>query len=325
MLYIPFENYQGQVGGPSTFMHYLYNFLMANNIELATDVNDARIKTIFFPIAYDLGRLKQLKSRGCRIIQRLDGIYYPSKHGEKYTELNRDIKEIYCDLADYVVFQSHYSQSQCSEQFGKPETSTIITNGVNTELFIANTQVDFNKSKTIRFITTGNFRNIDMLEPIVLALDQLVDDGMSVELTIIGPVVAALEVYLNRSYIMHVGKVPLSQINSYLQKADIFLYSHLNPPCPNSVLEAIAVGLPVVGFDSGAMSELLFWQKDLLAYVSDEVFQEYKSFKPQSLSQCIIKCIDSWFSYKKKALQYTNHYSFTRCGEQYLQLLTAKF
>lgn len=325
MLYIPFDNYAGQVGGPTTFMHYLHSFLLAKNIELATDINDSRIETIFFPIAYDLDRLKQLKLRGCRVIQRLDGIYYPSKHGEQYIELNRVIKEIYSTLADHVVFQSHYSQSQCYELFGKPQSSSIITNGVNTKLFMPNTSRDFDTSKSVRFITTGNFRNIDMLEPIVLALDQLVATGISVALTIVGPIAEHVGHFLDRFYITNVGRVPLDQMNSFLQEADIFLYSHLNPPCPNSVLEAIAVGLPVVGFDSGAMSELLFWQKDLLAYVSDEVFQQYKDFKPLVLSQHIIQCVNHWSVYKKEALNYTDYYSFARCGEQYLQLMTANF
>lgn len=322
MLYIPFENYQGQVGGPSTFMHYLQHFLLAKHIELASDVDDPRIKTIFFPIAYDLERLKQWKSQGCRIIQRLDGIYYPSKHGEKYIELNQDIKTIYCDLADHVVFQSEYSRSQCSAQFGPHKSYSIITNGVNNDLFLTNQNLDFDKTGVVNFITTGNFRNRDMLEPLVEALDSLFEQGIKLNLLIVGPIAPFLNEYLERPYVTRVGKQSLIQVAKHLQKAHIFLYSHLNPPCPNSVLEAIAVGLPVVGFDSGSMAELLFWQKDLLAPVSIEVFQEYKDFKPHLLSEKIIKCVDNWNVYKQRALMYTQHYTFAHCGEQYLHLFT---
>lgn len=323
MLYIPFDHYQGQVGGPTTFMRYLHDFLLVNNVQITEDVSDPRIKTIFFPIAFDLDQLKQLKSRGCRIIQRLDGIYYPSKHGVKYRDLNRDIESIYCKLADYVVFQSRYSQLQCSAQFGNPKEFSIITNGVDSSLFPANTHVDFDYCGVIKFVTTGNFRNVDMIEPVVIALDALVAKGLRIELTVVGPVSESLVGYLHRSYITVIGNVSLDQVNNYLQKSQIFLYSHLNPPCPNSVLEAVSVGLPIVGFDSGALSELLFWQKDLLAYVSDDVFQEYRDFSSHLFTQKIIQCIDNWEVYKKEAMKYTDYYSFVRCGNQYLSLFTS--
>ena len=36
------------------------------------------------------------------------------------------------------------------------------------------------------------------------------------------------------------------------------MYSaEINPPCPNSVIEALACGLPVAGFDSGSLRELV--------------------------------------------------------------------
>ncbi len=322
MLYIPFENYQDQVGGPATFMHYLQGFLLAQHVPfpLALEVNDPDLTTIFFPIAYDREVLKRLKDRGCKIIQRLDGIYYPSKHGENYVDFNSDIKAIYCDLADHVVFQSRYSQAQCTAQFGQPLAYSIITNGVDNSLFKVNSRLDFNKLDPINFVTTGNFRNKDMLEPLVESLDALVSQGVPVKLLVVGPVAQSLEGFLGRSYITSVGKQPLAQVAAYLQTAHIFLYSHLNPPCPNSVLEAVSVGLPVVGFNSGAMSELLFWQKDLLAPVSDAVFQEYQDFKPQLLVEKIMMCVGDWVTYKKRALHHTDLYSFVRCGAQYLDV-----
>ena len=88
-----------------------------------------------FPVQYNLVVLDKIKKLNGKIIQRLDGIYYPSKHGDKHIELNSDIKEIYLKYADHIVFQSEYSRKQCFEMLGIKEQQnySIIINGVNKE------------------------------------------------------------------------------------------------------------------------------------------------------------------------------------------------
>ena len=70
-------------------------------------------KLIFFPIEYDLNIIKNIKQKKGKVIQRLDGVYYPQKHGNKHIEINKNMKSIYQNYSDFIIFQSEYSIKQC--------------------------------------------------------------------------------------------------------------------------------------------------------------------------------------------------------------------
>lgn len=319
-IFIPFGSFT-KIGGPGTFMKNLKAFLDGKNFSYLNTPEKAKV--IFFPVKYDPAVLKSIKRNKGKVIQRLDGIYYPAKHQDRYLDLNKAIREIYLHYADFVIFQSQYCKKQCFAMFGKvkPEQYKVIVNGVNQKIFYPRASKD-NLKGPWRLITTGNFRNIDMLEPVVKALDQLREKmKLKFILTVIGPVRnEALNRLLIRPYIYHINTASLSQIAERLRESHLFLYSHLNPPCPNSVLEAIASGLPVVGFNSGAMKELLFFAEDLLADVSSDLFQRYESFDHQKLLAKIILALNNYQKYREIALAHSHLYSFESCGKKYLKV-----
>ncbi len=54
-----------------------------------------------------------------------------------------------------------------------------------------------------------------------------------------------------------VGVVPHEQIPDLDRSAHLFFPAEINAACPNSVVEALACGLPVVGYATGSISELV--------------------------------------------------------------------
>ena len=54
-----------------------------------------------------------------------------------------------------------------------------------------------------------------------------------------------------------VGSVPRERIPEIDRSAHLLFSADLNAACPNSVIEALACGLPVLSFDTGALNELV--------------------------------------------------------------------
>ena len=57
--------------------------------------------------------------------------------------------------------------------------------------------------------------------------------------------------------VVWLGEVSPDQVPFQLRSADLLYSADVHPACPNSVIEALACGLPVVAFDTGAVSEIV--------------------------------------------------------------------
>jgi len=308
MLYIPFQQYD-YIGGPSSFMKNLKNYLDKNNFIYSKEYS--KNDDIFFAIKYDLEIIKKVKANKKRVIQRLDGTHIPP-------EKLKPIKKIYKNYADLVIFQSKHSKEQCFKRLGSiPKYRyEIIINGVDKSIFFPNYTINLNK--TIKFVITGNLLQSYKIEPSIYALDKI-SSFYDVELHIAGPVSEEVKKLIDRDYIIYHGALDLNGIAELLRTCHVFLFTVPNTPCPNSVIEAISTGLPVVSFNTGAMPELCWFSQDLLVPVSNSIFHEYNDFNFDNFTETIKLCIENYDKYREIALKNSNLYSFDECGEKYIR------
>jgi glycosyltransferase involved in cell wall biosynthesis len=114
---------------------------------------------------------------------------------------------------------------------------------------------------TVNIITTGSLAWVKGYEYALLAVRNLLDQGISAHLSIIGDgqdysrlLYTIADLNLEGKVHLHGRLTPL-EIRHRLQEADAFLLSSLSEGVSNAVLEAMACGLPVVTTDCGGMTE----------------------------------------------------------------------
>jgi colanic acid/amylovoran biosynthesis glycosyltransferase len=115
----------------------------------------------------------------------------------------------------------------------------------------------------LRLITVGSLLWRKGYEYALLAVRQLLDDGVAVCLDIIGDgherqrVLYTIEDLGLQEAVVVNGRLTPEQIRHKLQQADIFLLTSLSEGISNAALEAMACGLPVVTTNCGGMREAI--------------------------------------------------------------------
>lgn len=262
-IFLPFK-IQG-IGGTASFARKFQKGMQKQGHEVFFDYQED-YDVLFLIVQAPFKYLIEAKRRKKKIIQRLDGVYYWSVSSWKYPFLNLKAAIIRHRWADFTVYQSEYSK-YCAEKFlGKKrnEQSTIIYNGVDLETFSPTGEKKILRENPEQqlFFTASAFRRQDQIIPILEALRVYKKKYTSnfvfyVAGTCTRQISSILQKYSNFKNIRFIGKIENKNLPEYERSADLFLFTHLNPPCPNNIIEAMACGLPICGIADGAMPEIV--------------------------------------------------------------------
>ena len=117
------------------------------------------------------------------------------------------------------------------------------------------------------------------------------------------------------------GLVPHEQIPQLDQSAHILFPAEINAACPNSLIEALACGLPVVAYATGSMAELIGENGgEVVPYGSN--YWNLEAPKIEPLTKAAEKILRNLNDFRKSArARAETHFGVEMMVEKYRQML----
>jgi teichuronic acid biosynthesis glycosyltransferase TuaC len=158
-----------------------------------------------------------------------------------------NLNEILDEISHVIPVSSKTMREIQSKLFVPNSKMTIVANGYDNQKFFESIELRKRKRNELQikesdtvFIFVGQFSERKGVDKLDKALKLINNDNYKIIYIGSGPIKPT---YSNTIFI---GSVPHQKINEYLNSADIFIFPSRNEGCPNSVIEAMGAGLPII-------------------------------------------------------------------------------
>jgi len=235
----------GSTSGPNSFAKRLAMGLIESGHEVELyDGRNADVSIVFIePSGRPLAN---------KVVQRLDGIWFsPSEFETK----NSSIKWMY-ENADGVIWQSEFDKGMTTKWWGQPKSGVVIRNGINAQeikKFQIPTLEQMRQQYEMLFVCSANWHPQKRLATNVELYKHLRSFYSSAALIVLG----SNPTKVADPHIFYAGSQPHDVCLEIFSASNWMLHTAWLDHCPNTVVEALSQGTPVICSEQGGTKELV--------------------------------------------------------------------
>lgn len=266
------------------------------------------VSSVGHPLQMEI--LTQAKRKGLKIVVNQNGVAFPAWDGANYEASNRSLKTL-ISFADFIIYQSQFCKESAEHYISPPNVpNEIIYNPVDTRLFSPDACPV--KPETLTLLLGGNQYEKYRLELALQTLKALHQKVPDAKLIVTGTLwlprdeaeawtrQALREMNLT-DFVTFTGTYTQAEAPALYSQAHLLLHTKYADPSPGLVLEAMALGMPVVHLNNGGVPELV-GDAGIGVHVEHD-WNQINLPSPQAVAEAAMQAYSRREEYSQKARQ----------------------
>ena len=199
-----------------------------------------------------------VRARGIPLVVNQDGVAYPGWAGDRTEALNEPLRRAVL-AADHVVYQSTFSKRSADTFLGPPRGGwEVLHNAVDVERFTPpSTPPEGDPILLLGGDQTQEYRLDLALRTLALVRERHPGARLRVSGRLVSDPEPAIRALGLADAVELTGRYAQRDAPGVFGSSHLLLHTKVNDPCPTTVVEAMACGLPVVYAASGGTVELV--------------------------------------------------------------------